>query len=132
MLDLAAPPPPLYRFTLRGAAGTSLRLLGPIKEDSMTRVEPAWQSPSDAAVAGGIKVIDVDTHSGKPLDLWTARGTPTYRDRVPQMRVLDGQWVWTIDGNRSMGLGSASSVIHQDGWKAAGGPTAANALPMER
>ena len=86
----------------------------------MTRVEPGSQSPSDAAVAGGIKVIDVDTHLSEPLDLWTSRATPKYRDRVPQMRMLDGQWVWTIDGNRSMGVGSASSVIYRDGRKAAG------------
>ena len=86
----------------------------------MTRAEPASQSPSDAAVAHGIKVIDVDTHLSEPLDLWTSRATPKYRDRVPQMRVLDGKWVWTIDGNRSMGVGSASSVIYRDGRKAAG------------
>ena len=43
-----------------------------------------------------------------------------YRDRVPQMRMLDGQWTWTIDGDRSMGVGSAASVIYRDGTKAAG------------
>ena len=36
------------------------------------------------------------------------------------MRTLDGQWVWTIDGNRSMGVGSASSVVYRNGTKAAG------------
>ena len=71
-------------------------------------------------VVQGIKVIDIDSHLSEPLDLWTSRATPKYRDRVPQMRILDGQWVWTIDGNRSMGVGSASSVIYRDGSKAAG------------
>src|SRR5512147_2896639 len=75
---------------------------------------------ADANVVRGIKVIDIDSHLSEPLDLWTSRATPKYRDRVPQMRMLDGQWVWTIDGNRSMGVGSASSVIYRDGSKAAG------------
>jgi predicted TIM-barrel fold metal-dependent hydrolase len=73
-----------------------------------------------ADLTEGIRVIDVDSHLSEPLDLWTSRATPRYRDRVPQMRMLDGQWVWTIDGNRSMGVGSASSVIYRDGTKAAG------------
>ena len=75
---------------------------------------------SDADLVGGIKVIDIDTHISEPLDLWTSRATPKYRDRVPQMRMLDGKWTWTIDGDRSMGVGSASSVIYRDGSKAAG------------
>jgi len=75
---------------------------------------------ADADVVQGIKVIDVDTHLSEPLDLWTSRATPKYRDRVPQMRMLDGKRVWTIDGDRSMGVGSASSVIYRDGSKAAG------------
>ena len=74
----------------------------------------------DADFAAGIRVIDVDTHISEPLDLWTSRATPRYRDRVPQMRMLDGQWVWTIDGDRSVGIGSAASVIYRDGSKAAG------------
>src|SRR5262245_65740956 len=75
---------------------------------------------SDADVVQGIKVIDIDSHLSEPLDLWTSRATPKYRERVPQMRMLDGQWVWTIDRDRSMGVGSASSVIYRDGRKAAG------------
>ena len=39
-----------------------------------------------ADLVQGIKVIDVDTHLSEPLDLWTSRATPKYRDRVPQMR----------------------------------------------
>jgi predicted TIM-barrel fold metal-dependent hydrolase len=67
-----------------------------------------------------LKVIDVDTHWSEPLDLWTSRATPKYRDRVPQMKQTDGKFVWTIDGHISMGLGSASSVIHATGRKAEG------------
>jgi predicted TIM-barrel fold metal-dependent hydrolase len=75
---------------------------------------------ADADIFQGIKVIDIDSHLSEPLDLWTSRATPKYRERVPQMRMLDGQWVWTIDRNRSMGVGSAASVIYRDGSKAAG------------
>jgi predicted TIM-barrel fold metal-dependent hydrolase len=67
-----------------------------------------------------IKVIDVDTHLSEPLDLWTSRATPKYRDRVPQMKQTDGKFVWTIDGDISMGLGAASSVVHASGRKAQG------------
>lgn len=67
-----------------------------------------------------LKVIDVDTHWSEPLDLWTSRATPSYKDRVPQMKQTDGRLVWTIDGDISMGLGSASSVIHGSGRKADG------------
>jgi predicted TIM-barrel fold metal-dependent hydrolase len=70
---------------------------------------------------GGIKVIDVDTHISEPLDLWTSRAPAKWRDRVPQMRKqADGKWLWTIDGDRSMGVGSAASVVHADGRKADG------------
>jgi predicted TIM-barrel fold metal-dependent hydrolase len=75
---------------------------------------------SDRELIQGIKVVDVDTHLSEPLDLWTSRATPKYRDRVPQMRMLDGRLTWTIDGDRSMGVGSAASVIYRDGSKAAG------------
>ncbi len=79
-------------------------------------------NPGNSAASrnNGLKIIDVDTHWSEPLDLWTSRATPKYRDRVPQMRETGGKYVWTIDGNISMGLGSASSVIHETGRKAEG------------
>lgn len=69
----------------------------------------------------GIKIIDVDTHISEPLDLWTSRAPAKWADRVPQMRKQDdGGWLWTIDGDRSLGTRSASSVIRADGVKADG------------
>jgi predicted TIM-barrel fold metal-dependent hydrolase len=69
----------------------------------------------------GIKIVDVDTHISEPLDLWTSRAPAKWRERVPQMRKqADGKWLWTIDGDRSMGVGSAASVIFADGRKADG------------
>jgi predicted TIM-barrel fold metal-dependent hydrolase len=74
--------------------------------------------PEGDAIYGDIKVIDVDTHISEPYDLWTSRASPKYRDRVPQMRRTDGRLVWTIDGDVSMGLASAASVVRRDGMKA--------------
>ena len=67
-----------------------------------------------------LKIIDVDTHISEPFDLWTSRAPARFKDRVPQMKQLDGRLVWTIDGDRSMGVGSASSVVYADGRKADG------------
>jgi predicted TIM-barrel fold metal-dependent hydrolase len=67
-----------------------------------------------------IKVIDVDTHWSEPLDLWTSRATPKFKDRVPQMKQTDGKYVWTIDGDKSMGMSNASSVIDGSGRKSEG------------
>lgn len=64
-----------------------------------------------------IKVIDVDTHISEPMDLWTSRAPAKFRDRVPQMRQLGDRFVWTIDGDRSMGV-AAASVVYGDGSKA--------------
>ncbi len=69
----------------------------------------------------GIKVVDVDTHLSEPADLWTSRASAKWRERVPQIRRgADGRPQWTIDGDRSMGVGSACSVVHADGRKADG------------
>jgi len=69
----------------------------------------------------GIKVVDVDTHISEPWDLWTSRAPAKWRDRVPQMKKsAEGKWLWTIDGDRSMGVSSASSVVYADGRKADG------------
>jgi len=80
---------------------------------------PDRQSSSE--LIDGIKIIDVDTHISEPWDLWTSRAPAKWRDRVPQPRQTpDGKWLWSIDGDRSMGVGSASSVIYADGTKADG------------
>jgi predicted TIM-barrel fold metal-dependent hydrolase len=76
---------------------------------------------SEADLLQGIKVIDVDTHLSEPWDLWTSRAPAKWLDRVPQMKKTpEGKWLWTIDGDRSMGVGSASSVVRADGAKADG------------
>lgn len=64
-----------------------------------------------------IKVIDADTHLTEPHDLWTRRAPARFRDRVPQVKLLDGVRSWVIDGNQSIGTGAHpnSSVLKQGG-----------------
>jgi predicted TIM-barrel fold metal-dependent hydrolase len=67
-----------------------------------------------------IKVIDVDTHLSEPEDLWTKRAPAKFKDRVPQVGMVNGQVSWVIDGH-AIGLGaSASSIFHKDGRKSDG------------
>ena len=68
-----------------------------------------------------IKVIDVDTHLSEPEDLWTKRAPAKFKDRVPQVGVVDGRVSWVINGNHPIGFGaSASSIFHKDGRKSDG------------
>ncbi|HEX7855814.1 MAG TPA: amidohydrolase family protein [Sphingobium sp.] len=65
-----------------------------------------------------IKVIDADTHYTEPYDLWTKRAPAKYKDRVPQVKELDGQLCWVLDGNISIGTGPhPNSSIRKDGTK---------------
>jgi predicted TIM-barrel fold metal-dependent hydrolase len=65
----------------------------------------------------GLKVIDVDTHLSEPPDLWTSRAPPGWKDRLPQMAMVDGERRWVIDGDKILGLRGAASVIRKDGVK---------------
>ena len=66
-----------------------------------------------------IKVIDVDTHLSEPEDLWTSRAPAKFRDRVPQMTMVDGEPIWIIDGKHKIAAGS-SSTFYKDGRPADG------------
>lgn len=78
------------------------------------------ERPKDKA-GQTLKIIDVDTHWSEPEDLWTSRAPAKWRDRVPQKKLdAQGEMMWTIDGDISMGLGSAASVVHETGRKAVG------------
>ncbi|HKD67399.1 MAG TPA: amidohydrolase family protein [Candidatus Binataceae bacterium] len=68
----------------------------------------------------GIKVIDVDTHLTEPHDLWTSRAPAKWKDRVPQVKIVDGKRQWVIDGDRTMSAANPSSVVKPDGAKAKG------------
>jgi predicted TIM-barrel fold metal-dependent hydrolase len=75
----------------------------------------------DASVFGGRKVIDVDTHLTEPHDLWTKRAPASLKDRVPQVKKIDGRESWVIDGDKVIGLGAnPASCVKTDGSKYAG------------
>ena len=65
-----------------------------------------------------VKIIDADTHLTEPHDLWTKRAPAKWRDRVPQVKMHDGQMCWVIDGDKSIGTGAhPNSAILKDGSK---------------
>jgi uncharacterized protein len=70
----------------------------------------------DAAAFGGRKVIDVDTHLTEPHDLWTRHAPAWLRDRVPQVKVVNGVRSWVIDRDKIL-LERAipSSTLKKDG-----------------
>jgi predicted TIM-barrel fold metal-dependent hydrolase len=65
-----------------------------------------------------IKIIDADTHLTEPHDLWTRRAPASVRDRVPQVKILNGIRSWVIDGDKSIGTGAhPNSAILKEGGK---------------
>jgi predicted TIM-barrel fold metal-dependent hydrolase len=64
----------------------------------------------------GLKVIDVDSHFSEPENLWTSRAPAALRDRVPQVKMIDGVPCWVIDENLVIGRGAgASCIVRKDG-----------------
>jgi len=73
------------------------------------------------SIFDGIKVIDADTHLSEPHDLWTKRAPAALRERVPQVKTLNGKRSWVIDGDKSIGTGAGPiSAIRKDGQKPPG------------
>jgi predicted TIM-barrel fold metal-dependent hydrolase len=73
-------------------------------------------------VTAGLKVIDTDAHWAEPPDLWTSRAPAKFRDRVPQMRRVDGTSVWIADGDIDLGY-AVLGVVKKGGEKFYGGLT---------
>jgi len=67
----------------------------------------------------GIEIIDADTHLTEPHDLWTSRAPKGWEERVPQVRHVDGELMWTIDG-QVLGKAVGAAVILPDGTKSLG------------
>jgi len=77
--------------------------------------------PSKADCFEGYKVIDVDTHLSEPHDLWTRNAPEKFKDRVPQVKMVDGKRAWVIDGDKVIGRGACpNSAILKDGTKPPG------------
>jgi predicted TIM-barrel fold metal-dependent hydrolase len=65
-----------------------------------------------------MKIIDADTHLTEPHDLWTSRAPAKWKQRVPQVKMLNGQPCWVIDGDKSIGTGAhPNSAILKNGTK---------------
>jgi uncharacterized protein len=66
----------------------------------------------------GIKIVDCDTHFTEPPDLFTSRAPAKFKDKVPQVRRVDGVDRWFV-GDRDFGsLGG--NVIRADNNKLLG------------
>jgi uncharacterized protein len=64
------------------------------------------------------RIIDADTHWTEPHDMWTSRVSGPLRERVPQVKMYNGQMSWIIDGDKSIGTGAhPNSAILKDGSK---------------
>jgi predicted TIM-barrel fold metal-dependent hydrolase len=74
---------------------------------------------SAAEYLAGMKVVDADTHISEWPDLWTSRATPKYRDRVPQVKTVDGRRAWMID-DHEIANDNGFAAIKRDGSKAPG------------
>jgi uncharacterized protein len=79
----------------------------------------ATSDAKGADLLDGIEIIDADTHLTEPHDLWTSRAPKGWEDRVPQVRLVDGQLMWTIDGE-VLGKAVGAAVILPDGTKSLG------------
>ena len=56
------------------------------------------------------RVISSDNHVFEPVDLWTSRAEPKFKDRVPHVvREDDGDW-WYCDDQRVVGLAAGAQV----------------------
>src|SRR5689334_13461641 len=77
--------------------------------------------PVKANCFNGYSVIDADTHLSEPHDLWTKNAPAKYKDRVPQVKPLNGKICWVIDGDKSIGDGANPlSAIAKDGTRPPG------------
>jgi predicted TIM-barrel fold metal-dependent hydrolase len=67
-----------------------------------------------------IHVIDADTHITEVHDLWTSRAPASFKDRVPQVKNVNGEMAWYIDGDQRMGPAMTACCIRKDGSKSFG------------
>ena len=56
------------------------------------------------------RIVSSDNHIHEPVDLWTTRMTPKFRDRAPHIEQLeDGDW-WFCDGRKVIGGGGGADA----------------------
>ena len=76
--------------------------------------------PVKPEIFEGVQIVDADTHITEVHDLWTSRAPASYRDRVPQVKEVNGELVWVIDGDIRMGPAHTACCIKKDGDKLIG------------
>ena len=62
-----------------------------MRSDMTTVTKLKTGKPTARELLAGVKVIDADTHFSEPWDLWTSRAPKDLKDRVPQVRTIDGE-----------------------------------------
>ena len=85
----------------------------------MSNLDNAKLSNSQSAreLLKGIKVVDSDTHLSEPHDLWTSRAPAQWKDKVPQVREVEGKPRWIVNGDKVMGVATGACVVRNDGSK---------------
>jgi predicted TIM-barrel fold metal-dependent hydrolase len=67
-----------------------------------------------------LAIIDVDAHITEPHDLWTSHAPAGLKDRVPQVKEVDGRRMWMVDRDVELSGAIPTSVIRHDGEKSRG------------
>jgi predicted TIM-barrel fold metal-dependent hydrolase len=81
-------------------------------------VDYATQSTGLHPMLKGIKIVDCDTHITEAPDLFTSRAPAKYKDKVPQVRRIDGVDRWFV-GDKNFGT-LGGNVIGSDNNKLLG------------
>jgi hypothetical protein len=71
-------------------------------------------STSNRSALAGLRLVDVDTHLTERHDLWTSRAPSGLREKVPQIKEVNGVRGWFINGDIHMGNPSAYSMVRPD------------------
>jgi predicted TIM-barrel fold metal-dependent hydrolase len=67
---------------------------------------------------GGIQMVDADAHFTEPPDTWSSRVAASRRDKMPQLRTVDGLSAWYLDGE--LWASTGGNTIRQGGVKILG------------
>ena len=64
-------------------------------------------------LAGGLRVVDADSHMTERHDLFTERAPKGYEDRVPHVERIDGVEMWVIEDQTFGKAGSGGTIDHE-------------------
>jgi predicted TIM-barrel fold metal-dependent hydrolase len=84
----------------------------------LREVDYSTQSGGLDAALAGIKIVDCDTHITEAPDLFTSRAPAKFKDRMPQVKRINGTDRWFV-GDRDFGT-LGGNVIRKDNHKLLG------------